>query len=114
MSIYRQLWLAAIASMALALGGALLASMLGARHYLESQLTLKNHDNAVALAMMLSVEKPDPVKTALMVASLFDSGHYEEISILDPHGIAGDPAQRAHQTPRKHRHGSPSYCPSMR
>ena len=31
MSIYRQLWLAAIASMALALGGALLASMLGAR-----------------------------------------------------------------------------------
>jgi hypothetical protein len=35
MSIYRQLWLAAIASMALALGGAL-ASMLGACHYLES------------------------------------------------------------------------------
>jgi predicted signal transduction protein with EAL and GGDEF domain len=86
MSIYRQLWLAAIASMALALGGALLASMLGARNYLESQLTLKNHDNAVALALMLGVEKPDQVKTALMVASLFDSGHYEEIRILDPQG----------------------------
>ena len=87
MSIYRQLWLAAIASMALALGGALLASMLGARDYLGSQLTLKNHDNAVALALMLSMDKPDPVKTTLLVASLFDSGHYEEIRILDPQGI---------------------------
>lgn len=86
MSIYRQLWLAAIASMALALGGALLASMLGARHYMESQLALKNHDNAVALALMLGLEKPDSVKTALVVASLFDSGHYEEIRILDPQG----------------------------
>ena len=86
MSIYRQVWLAAIASMALALGGALLASMLGARDYLGSQLTLKNHDNAVALALMLSMDKPDPVKTTLLVASLFDSGHYEEIRILDPQG----------------------------
>ena len=86
MSIYRQVWLAAIASMALALCGALLASMLGARDYLGSQLTLKNHDNAVALALMLSMDKPDPVKTTLLVASLFDSGHYEEIRILDPQG----------------------------
>lgn len=73
MSIYRQVWLAAIASMALALCGALLASMLGARDYLGSQLTLKNHDNAVALALMLSMDAPDPVKTSLLVASLFDS-----------------------------------------
>jgi predicted signal transduction protein with EAL and GGDEF domain len=86
MSIYRQVWLAAIASMALALGGALLASMLGARDYMGSQLTLKNHDNAVALALMLSLEEPDQVKTTLLVASLFDSGHYEEIRILDPQG----------------------------
>ena len=60
--------------------------MLGARDYLGSQLTLKNHDNAVALALMLSLEKPDQVKTTLLVASLFDSGHYEEIRILDPQG----------------------------
>jgi len=87
MSIYRQLWLAAIASMALALGGALLASMLGARDYLGSQLTLKNHDNAVALALMLSMDEPNQVKTTLLVTSLFDSGHYEEIRILDPQGV---------------------------
>jgi len=102
MSIYRQLWLAAIASMALALGGALLASMLGARDYLQSQLTLKNHDNAVALALMLSAEKPDQVKSALLVASLFDSGHYEEIRILDPQGktlIHRTSAPQSSQTP---------------
>ena len=86
MSIYRQLWLATIASMALALGGALLASMLGARDYMQSQLSLKNHDNAVALALMLGGENSDPVKTGLLVASLFDSGHYEEIRVLDPQG----------------------------
>ena len=35
MTMYRQLWLAIVASMLLALGGSLLASMLSARGYLE-------------------------------------------------------------------------------
>ncbi|MBV5276377.1 hypothetical protein JZU56_00585, partial [bacterium] len=54
MSMYRQLWLAMIVSMLLALGGSLLASMLSARGYLESQLSIKNTDNASALALSLS------------------------------------------------------------
>ena len=53
MSMYRQLWLAIIASMLLALGGGLLASLLSARGYLESQLAIKNTDNATALALAL-------------------------------------------------------------
>ena len=86
MSMYRQLWLAIIASMMLALGGGLLASLLSARGYLESQLAIKNTDNAVALALSLSQGNPDPVTVDLVTASLFDSGHYQLVRIVDPRG----------------------------
>ena len=86
MSMYRQLWLAIVASMLLALGGSLLASLLSARGYLESQLAIKNTDNATALALSLSQGNPDAVMADLVVASLFDSGHYELIRITDPAG----------------------------
>jgi diguanylate cyclase (GGDEF)-like protein len=84
MSMYRQLWLAMIVSMLLALGGSLLASMLSARGYLESQLSIKNTDNAAALALSLSQSNPDAVTVELAVAALFDSGHYELIRVVDP------------------------------
>lgn len=84
MSMYRQLWLAIISAMLLALAGSLFASMLGARAYLESQLTLKNSDNATALALSLSQGEPDPVSVELTVSALFDSGHYRLIRVTDP------------------------------
>lgn len=86
MSMYRQLWLAIITSMLLALAGSLVASMLSARNYLESQLSIKNSDNATALALSLSQGNPDPVTVELAVSSLFDNGHYELIRITDPKG----------------------------
>jgi len=86
MSMYRQLWLAIIASMLLALGGGLLASLLSARSYLESQLAIKNTDNATALALSLSQSNPDAVTVDLVTASLFDSGHYELVRVVDPLG----------------------------
>jgi diguanylate cyclase (GGDEF)-like protein len=84
MSMYRQLWLAIIISMLLALGGSLLASMLSARGYLQSQLSIKNTDNAAALALALSQSNPDAVSVELAVTALFDSGHYELIRVVDP------------------------------
>jgi diguanylate cyclase (GGDEF)-like protein len=86
MSMYRQLWLAIVVSMLLALGGSLLVSLLSARGYLESQLSIKNIDNANALALSLSQGNPDAVMADLVVASLFDSGHYEKIRIVGPDG----------------------------
>ena len=87
MSMYRQLWFAIVLSMLLALCGSLLASLLSARSYLESQLSIKNSDNATALALSLSQGNPDAVMADLVVASLFDSGHYELIRIVDPLGV---------------------------
>ena len=86
MSMYRQLWLAIIISMLLALGGSLLASMLSARGYLQSQLSIKNTDNASALALSLSQNNPDAVTVELAVSALFDSGHYESIRVIDTVG----------------------------
>ena len=86
MSMYRQLWLAIIISTLLALSGSLLASMLSARGYLQSQLSIKNSDNAAALALALSQSKPDAVSVELAVSALFDGGHYELIRVVDPHG----------------------------
>ena len=86
MSMYRQLWLAIIVSTLLAITGGLFASLLSARQYLTSQLQIKNTDNATALALSLSQGNPDPVMVDLVVASLFDSGHYELIRITDPSG----------------------------
>lgn len=86
MSMYRQLWLAIIVSTLLAIGGSLLASLLSARGYLESQLTIKNNDNASALALSLSQGTPDAVMVELVVSSLFDRGHYALIRVTDPMG----------------------------
>lgn len=86
MSMYRQLWLAIIVSMLLALGGSLLAATLSARTYLSEQLTLKNADNAAALALALSQQRVDAVDIELAAAALFDGGQYELIRIVDPEG----------------------------
>ncbi|MDR2452341.1 MAG: EAL domain-containing protein [Candidatus Accumulibacter sp.] len=86
MSMYRQLWLAIITSMLLALGGSLLASLLSSRSYLEAQLSQKNTDNATVLALALSQGGVDALTVELAVSALFDSGHYELIRVVDPIG----------------------------
>jgi len=86
MSMFRQLWLAIITSTLMALAGSLLVSMLSARAYLESQLSIKNTDNATALALSLSQSNPDAVTIDLVVSSLFDGGHYELVRVADPRG----------------------------
>jgi EAL domain-containing protein (putative c-di-GMP-specific phosphodiesterase class I)/GGDEF domain-containing protein len=110
MSMYRQLWLAIITSTLLALLGSLLAATLSARAYLSEQLSMKNADNAAALALSLSQKNPDAVEVELAVSALFDSGHYELIRVTDPFGktmierhattgVNGVPAWFAHALP---------------
>jgi hypothetical protein len=83
---YRRLWLAAVVTTLLALHGSMLVLATTARAYLTEQLTMKNADNASAIAISLSQQKPDAVSVELAVAALFDSGHYELIRVTDPRG----------------------------
>ncbi len=85
MSMYRQLWLALILGTLLALAGGLLATTLSARSYLRTQLEMKNIDNASVLAQALG-RHADPVELELSIAALFDSGHYDAITVRDPRG----------------------------
>lgn len=86
MSMYRQLWLVIVTSMLLALAGSLLASMLSAHNYLESQLSTKNTDSALLLALSIGQGDPDDVSVELAVSALFDGGHYELIRVVDLQG----------------------------
>lgn len=84
MSMYRQLWTALIVGTLLALVGGLLATTLSARSYLQTQLELKNIDNATVLAQALGARGSDPMDLELAIAALFDSGHYDSIVLYDP------------------------------
>ena len=85
MSLFRQLWLAVISLTLVFFIGSFLVSVLTARAYLEQQLSVKNLDNANALALSLSqLPKKDPVAIELLIAAQFDSGHYQVIRLADP------------------------------
>lgn len=86
MSMYRQLWIALIIGTLLALAGGLLATTLSARSYLQTQLEMKNIDNANVLAQALGQRAADPVELELSIAAMFDSGHYDAITLVDPRG----------------------------
>ncbi|TCJ15282.1 EAL domain-containing protein [Parasulfuritortus cantonensis] len=86
MSMYRQLWLSILVSALLALSACLLAALLNARAYLETELARKNHDNAVALALALNRADTDPDDVVVTATALFDSGHYEMVRITAPDG----------------------------
>lgn len=86
MSLYRQLLLAIVASIALAFIGSFAATMLAARGYLEAQLAIKNADNAAALALSMSQLAKDRTTIDLQVISLFEAGQYESIRVIDTKG----------------------------
>lgn len=86
MSMYRQLWLAILTSMLIALFASLFASLMNARGYLETQLSMKNQDNATTLALALSQGENAADDVVLAVTALFNSGHYELIQVIDPAG----------------------------
>lgn len=85
MSLFRQLWLAIISLTLFIFIGSFFISVLSARSYLEQQLSLKNIDNAEALALALSQQpNKDPVAVALVVSAQFDTGHYQLIRLVGP------------------------------
>jgi EAL domain-containing protein (putative c-di-GMP-specific phosphodiesterase class I)/GGDEF domain-containing protein len=86
MSLIKQLWIAIIILVALAFGGSFIASTITARNYLQQQLQMKNIDNAASLALSLSQMEKDPVKIELILAAQFDTGHYQNITLVDPNG----------------------------
>ncbi len=86
MSLYKQLWLGVIFLLTLVFGISVLLTTLSARAYLEEHLTIKNADNAAALALSMTEKGADRVLMELALSAQFDTGHYELIELTDPAG----------------------------
>lgn len=86
MSLIRQIrWLLA-ATMLLAFAGSFALWIWSSRDYLQTQLRLKNADNAQALALSLSQQGGDLTLMDLTVSAQFDTGFYRTIRLRDPGG----------------------------
>lgn len=86
MSLIRQIWSLLLGMVVVACAGSLLVWMVSARGYLETQLQLKNSDNAQLMALSLSQLAGDPALMELAVAAQFDTGYYRSIRLVAPDG----------------------------
>lgn len=86
MSLIRQIWLLLFGALLLAFVGSVAVNADAARETLQTQLRLKNSDNATALALVLSQQKGDGALMELVVASLFDTGFYRRVRFTAPDG----------------------------
>ena len=86
MSLIRQIWLLLLGVLLLAFVGSVVVTVGSARDTLQTQLGLKNSDNANSLALVLSQQKGDRELMGLVVSSQFDSGFYRRIRLLGADG----------------------------
>lgn len=86
MSLIRQIWLLLLVTLLMAFFGSFAVWMVSARGYLETQLRLKNADNAQSLALSLSQQKGDWPAMDLALSAMFDTGFYQRISLKDAGG----------------------------
>jgi EAL domain-containing protein (putative c-di-GMP-specific phosphodiesterase class I)/GGDEF domain-containing protein len=88
MSLIRQVWLLLLATVLLAFVGGTWVSIDAARDTLQTQLRLKNADNATALALVLSQQKGDAQTMALVMSAQFDTGFFRRIVLRGAPGTA--------------------------
>lgn len=86
MSLIRQVWVLVLGMIVLACAASVAVSVWTARDYLQTQLTLKNNDNAQALALSLSQQQADAALVELVVSAQFDTGFYRRITLRSPEG----------------------------
>lgn len=86
MSLIRQVWVLVLSVIVLACAASVTVSVWTARDYLQTQLALKNNDNAQALALSLAQQKADLALVELVVAAQFDTGFYRRITLRSPDG----------------------------
>lgn len=83
MSLIKQLWIAIIALLLLSFVGSLAISITTSRDYIEQEVSIKNEDNATALALSMSQLDKDLVTLELLIAAQFDTGYYSQITLRD-------------------------------
>jgi diguanylate cyclase (GGDEF)-like protein len=82
MSLIRQVWLLLLGTLVLAFAGSVGVSLVSSRDALQTQLRLKNSDNAASLALALSQQKGEREPMGLLLAAQFDTGSYRSIRLV--------------------------------
>jgi len=80
MSLMRQVWLLVLGVVLMSMLGSVVVSAGSVRHLIQSQLQMKNEDNAAALALALSQQHGDAGLMELLISAQFDLGHYERVT----------------------------------
>jgi len=83
MSLFKQLLLAICLFLIVAFSGSFLVSLESSRAQYVNQLRSHAQDAATALALSLTPNIDDPAMVELMVSSIFDSGYYASIRVVD-------------------------------
>jgi len=79
MSLIRQIWLLVLSVVLLSLLGSMAVSTGSLRQLMQTQLQLKNSDNATALALAMSQQGGDAELMSLLISAQFDTGAYESV-----------------------------------
>ncbi len=88
MTLMRQVSMLLVAVVVLALAGAVGVNLHSTRDTLQTQLRLKNSDNAQSLALALSQQRGDGPLMALLLSAQFDTGAYRRIRLTGSSGAA--------------------------
>jgi len=83
MSLFKQLLLAICLFLVVAFSGSFMVSLESSRSQYVNQLRSHAQDAATALALSLTPNIDDPAMVELMVSSIFDSGYYTSIKVVD-------------------------------
>ncbi|SDD03505.1 diguanylate cyclase (GGDEF) domain-containing protein [Pseudomonas guariconensis] len=83
MSLFKQLLFAICLFLVVAFTGSFMVSLESSRSQYVNQLRSHAQDGATALALSLTPNIDDPAMVELMVSSLFDSGYYASIKVID-------------------------------
>lgn len=83
MSLLKQLFLAICVFLVVAFSGSFIVGLETSRSQLTSQLRAHAQDAATALGLTLTANIDDPAMVELMVTSIFDSGYYASIRVVN-------------------------------
>ena len=83
MSLYKQLLIGICLFTLVIFCGNFFATLESSREQYHNQLSAHAQDTATALGMSLTTNIDDPVMTELMVNSIFDSGYFYRIQVID-------------------------------
>ncbi|VVP44177.1 hypothetical protein PS850_05064 [Pseudomonas fluorescens] len=83
MSLRKQLFLAICLFLLVAFSGSFFVGLESSREQILGQLRSHAQDTAMALGLSLTAQINDPAMIQLMVSSIFDSGYFSSIRIID-------------------------------